>query len=354
MRIKMSEKDSLPPVDWDPHKGHISAFTTRVYQVEWLLVSLAIFYLVVVGSPQMGGMSIVLGTAGYFLFSLLASRLKYFDERRRLLLTLHTLAMVGFITWFLHGIDGVQGPMGSLYLLAVVTSALTLGSTATLLLVGLIAACYLFLFQSAGGDLLSAEGLVLAGSNLMVFLITGYLTAVLVDAIHVSNRMLLKLATRDALTNMFNRRAFFDLVTPIHADALRYRCPFSVVIIDMDDLKVINDREGHSSGDSALRAVASCLEDCKRANDLVARLGGDEFGMFLPNTDEQGAVAMLECLLERAEDELPRISVGVATYPQHGESLETLMEHADHAMYSSKAAGGHRVFLSGAPRQVAN
>ncbi|MGB8714135.1 MAG: GGDEF domain-containing protein [Onishia taeanensis] len=350
----MSQKDPLPPLVWDPRKVQISGFTTGVYQIEWLLVSLVIFHLVVVGSPQMGGMSILVGTTGYFLFSLLATRLKYFDERRRWLLTLHTLVMVGFITWFLHGTSGVQGPMGSLYLLAVVTSALTLGATATLLLVGLIAACYLLLFQLGGGDLLSAEGLIVAGSNLVVFLITGYLTAVLVDAIHLSNRMLLNMATRDSLTDMLNRRAFFELVTPFHADGVRYRRPFSVVIIDMDDLKAINDRDGHAVGDRALLAVASCLEDCKRDSDLVARLGGDEFGMFLPNTDEEGAIVMLERLLERAEDELPRISVGVASYPQHGKKLATLMEHADHAMYSSKAAGGHRVSLSSEPQQLAS
>lgn len=350
----MAQQEPLPPLVWDPRRVQISGFTTGVYQIEWLLVSLVISYLVVVGAPQAGGLAIVIGTIAYFLFSLLASRLKYFDERRRWLLTLHTLVMIGFITWFLHGTHGVQGPMGSLYLLAVVTSALTLGTLATLLLVGLIAACYLLLFQLGGGDLLSAEGLMVAGANLVVFLITGYLTAALVDAVHLSNRMLLRMATRDPLTDMLNRRAFLELVNPFHADGLRHRRPFSVVIIDMDDLKGINDRDGHAAGDRALLSVARCLNDCKRDSDLVARLGGDEFGLFLPNTDEKGAVAMLERLLERAVDELPRISVGVASYPQHGEALESLMEHADRAMYSSKADGGHRVSLSIVPQQAAS
>lgn len=350
----MSKQDPLPPLLWDQGRVQISGFTAGVYQIEWLLVSLVIFYLVVVGAPQAGGFAIVTGTIVYFFFSLLASQLKYFDERRRWLLTFHTLVMIGFITWFLYGTNGVQGPMGSLYLLPVVTSALTLGTLATLLLVGLVAACYLLLFQLGGGDILSAQGLALSTANLVVFLITGYLTAALVDAIHLSNRMLLRMATRDPLTEMLNRRAFFDVVTSMHADGLCYRHPFSVVIIDMDNLKAINDCNGHAEGDRALLSVTKCLNDCKREDDLVARLGGDEFGMFLPNTDHEGAMTLIERLLERAENELPRISVGVASFPLHGETLDTLLEHADQAMYSSKAAGGHRVSLCSVSAKVAS
>ncbi|PXX99967.1 hypothetical protein CR157_04190 [Halomonas sp. LBP4] len=343
----MPHQGPFPPLVWDSRRVQIQGFTTGLHQVEWLLVSLVALYLVIIGTPDEGGWGLVVATSAYFGFSLVASRLSFFGERQRWLLAMHTWVMIGFITWFLYRTEGVTGPMMSLYLLAVVTSALTLGVLATLLEVVAIAACTLLLFHLAGGSVMTPANLTLFGTNIIAFLIVGYLTSALVNAIHVSNRMLLDMASLDSLTGLFNRRAFDDLVKPIHALAQRSRRPYSVVVIDIDELKVINDSLGHGAGDQAILALARQLQDCKRSSDLLARYGGDEFVMLLPDTDADGARIMMQRLVATDKGDEPRISIGVASYPEHGDRFERLLEYADSAMYHSKSSGGNRVSVRG-------
>lgn len=341
----MSDQDPLPPLVWDSQRVQIQGFTTGLHQIEWLLVMLVTLYVVVMGIPEEGGWGLLLATIAYFAFSLTASRLRFFDDRQRWLLAIHTWIMIGFITWFLYSTEGVTGPLASLYLLAVVTSALTLGVLATLLEVAAIAACYLLLFQLGGARLMTPAHLALVSTNLVVFLVVGYLTAALVNAIQVSNRMLLMMASQDPLTGLFNRRAFTDLAKPIHAMAERSQRPYSVIVIDMDGLKAINDSQGHEAGDRAILDLAQRLKGCARGSDLVARHGGDEFVMLLPDTDTDGARQLMQRLLASVASHELQFSIGVASYPEHGQRLEYLLAHADRAMYESKASGGHRVSL---------
>lgn len=341
----MSDLDPLPPLEWDPQGVQIQGFSAGLYQIEWLLVSVVLFYLVVMGFPAGDGLEVLSATIGYFLFSLVASRLRFFVERQRWLLALHTWAMIGFITWFLYSTDGVTGPLSSLYLLAVVTSALTLGVLVTMLEVAAIAACQLLLIHLLGTDLLATANLAPIATSIIALLIVGYLTASLVHAIHVSNRTLLKMASRDSLTGLFNRRAFDDLVKPIHEMARRSGRPYCVIAIDVDGLKRINDTGGHSAGDRAIMGLAHRLQACKRGSDIVARYGGDEFVMLLPETDAVGGKKMMERLISITKDDQQSISVGLAAFPEHGQSLEELLDHADSAMYLSKASGGNRISI---------
>ncbi|MEQ6916443.1 GGDEF domain-containing protein [Halomonas aquatica] len=346
----MKVKDPLPPLSWDARRMQIQGFMTGLHQIEWLLVTLITLYLVLIGAPDDHTLELLVATAAYFGFSLLASRLRFFDERQRWLLALHTWVMIGFITWFLHSTEGVSGPLTSLYLLAVVTSALTLGVLATMLEVVAIGACIVLLLQLGDERLMETANLTLLSINLIAYLIIGYLTAALVDGITVSNRMLLEMASQDPLTGLCNRRAFNDLVKPVDAMARRSRRPYSVVVIDMDGLKAINDTQGHVEGDRAIKLLADELKAHTRSSDLLARHGGDEFLIMLPDTDAGGATRMLHRLLADPDHEIPAISIGVACYPEHGESFDALFEQADQAMYVSKSLGGRRVHVAGAPR----
>ncbi|CAM3342265.1 GGDEF domain-containing protein [Halomonas lysinitropha] len=341
----MSDQDPLPPLEWDPQGVQIQGFSAGLYQIEWLLVTVVILYLVIIGLPDEGALGVLAATFGYFIFSLLASRLRFFGERQRWLLALHTWAMIGFITWFLYSTDGVTGPLASLYLLAVVTSALTLGVVVTMLEVAAIAACQLLLLHLLGTELLTTANLAPVGTSIIALLIVGYLTASLVHAIHVSNRTLLKMASRDSLTGLYNRRAFDDLARPIHEMARRSGRPYCLITMDMDGLKRINDTDGHGAGDQAILGLTEWLQACKRSSDVLARYGGDEFVMLLPETNASGGKHMMERLIDAVKDDKLSISVGIASYPEQGGSLEELFGHADSAMYVSKASGGNRVSI---------
>jgi diguanylate cyclase (GGDEF)-like protein/PAS domain S-box-containing protein len=161
-------------------------------------------------------------------------------------------------------------------------------------------------------------------------------------------------AIRDPLTNVYNRRFLADFLDREVARAERERLPLSVVIMDVDNFKQFNDTHGHKCGDVVLQEIAQFLVDHTRRGDVVCRYGGEEFVILMPGTSQEVA-------LERAEmwrqdfSETPveyegtkffaTFSAGVATFPQHGATDESLLQAADRALYRSKNAGRNKVTM---------
>jgi diguanylate cyclase (GGDEF)-like protein len=146
-------------------------------------------------------------------------------------------------------------------------------------------------------------------------------------------------AKTDGLTGLENRAAWDELLAYEDARRARYDETVSIVSADLDDLKGINDRDGHAAGDRAIRAAGELLRGSSRAVDRVARVGGDEFLVLLPETDELGMEMYVERLRQRAGI---AISLGGAT-SHPGECLVETVRRADAAMYADKAARGvHR------------
>ncbi|MBS0363084.1 MAG: diguanylate cyclase [Proteobacteria bacterium] len=152
------------------------------------------------------------------------------------------------------------------------------------------------------------------------------------------------LADRDALTPLLNRRAFVRELGRIKTFAQRYGSPASLVYIDLDDLKGVNDRLGHAAGDAALKAVAERLLGQVRESDIVGRMGGDEFAVILVQADQQTAEAKAASLARAIEAEPLKfgewsaplhISWGVREITAEAEP-ETLVHDADQAMFARK------------------
>lgn len=156
------------------------------------------------------------------------------------------------------------------------------------------------------------------------------------------------MAAVDELTRVYNRRHFFDQLDRELAAARRYSVPVSVLILDLDGLKQLNDSFGHEAGDEALRTLAQRLMRYSRASDIVARLGGDEFAVILSRTDSEGAAQIARRLQESVEDEVPvagrhrrlriAVSFGFASFPEDAEDAGQLIRQADGRMYAAKAA----------------
>jgi diguanylate cyclase (GGDEF)-like protein len=149
-----------------------------------------------------------------------------------------------------------------------------------------------------------------------------------------------ELAVTDPLTGLANHR---QLIHALEAEILRSRRtgqPLAVVLLDLDGLKQINDRHGHLAGSLAIRRVAEALLGSCRATDTAARFGGDEFALVLPETGEAPAWHVARGVADRlatdAEKPNLSISVGVAVYPGHGETVEALLNAADVALYETK------------------
>ena len=151
------------------------------------------------------------------------------------------------------------------------------------------------------------------------------------------------MAYRDPLTGLWNRRYFDERFAEELGRANRapVRC-FTVMAIDINELKRINDRDGHRAGDRAIAWAAGFLRQTFRAHDIVCRTGGDEFYVLFPDIDRAAARAIVrrlkECLAQarRENPAGPGLSVGTATFPGEARTPELLMEIADHAMYTDK------------------
>ncbi len=164
-----------------------------------------------------------------------------------------------------------------------------------------------------------------------------------------------RLATIDSLTALRNRRAFVELCRVEIARSRRYELPLSMILLDVDHFKAINDGHGHMAGDQVLSGLGALLTRSLRTSDMAARWGGEEFVVALTNTDREGAEVLSE-RLRAAIAELPihfegktigiSASLGVAVY-RPGEELEVLVDRADHAMYEAKVAGRNRVVVAG-------
>jgi diguanylate cyclase (GGDEF)-like protein len=161
------------------------------------------------------------------------------------------------------------------------------------------------------------------------------------------------LAMRDGLTSLLNRRAIEEYAESEFNITERKKHPLSIIMLDIDHFKKVNDRFGHKAGDYALQQVAKILKEDLRSYDRVGRWGGEEFMLILPDTDLDDAVVVAERIrvkigemkitLESGETFSIHISLGVACVSVHGSSLSKLIDSADHAMYQAKQAGRNRV-----------
>ncbi|PZO07313.1 MAG: GGDEF domain-containing protein [Lysobacteraceae bacterium] len=165
-----------------------------------------------------------------------------------------------------------------------------------------------------------------------------------------------QLATHDALTELYNRRHFIELVDKEIARAHRHGRPLVMCIIDVDLFKPVNDSFGHVAGDGVLRQLASVVRGFVRGEDIAARIGGEEFAVLLPESDLASARVFAERLREAVaasefvlggEPRQVTISVGIAGLDPSRAERGALMQAADAALYRAKEAGRNRVWVQG-------
>jgi diguanylate cyclase (GGDEF)-like protein len=169
-----------------------------------------------------------------------------------------------------------------------------------------------------------------------------------------------KIATHDNLTGLPNRHSFYEQLQHSLKIAEQNNTTFAVVFIDLDGFKPINDVLGHAAGDEVLRSVAYRLKQCVRHGDMVTRIGGDEFVIILSAIDAIALLSVVRKIIDiiAAPHKVAGTtvtltsSVGVATYPASGRTVDELVAHADAAMYRSKRAGRNCFCLDGETQTV--
>jgi diguanylate cyclase (GGDEF)-like protein len=171
---------------------------------------------------------------------------------------------------------------------------------------------------------------------------------------------LTKLASVDPLTGVYNRRQFEKLARAELARSQRYMRPLSLLMLDVDHFKSLNDRFGHEMGDWVLKTIATVITSAKRDSDLIARVGGEEFAFLLPETTKEAAQVLAERLCDLVRTCAPMVegeklnltvSIGVADASIRTAGIETLFRSADQALYDAKRTGRNRVAVASTPAE---
>jgi diguanylate cyclase (GGDEF)-like protein len=179
------------------------------------------------------------------------------------------------------------------------------------------------------------------------------ITALITRHLNKQNAQLVHQALHDALTDLPNRTLLYDRIEQALHRAHREGKPLALFLMDLDRFKEVNDTLGHHFGDYVLQQIGKRISAVLRETDTVARLGGDEFALLLPDAELQDAMNCVAKLISALDVAIPingmsltvKSSIGIALYPQHGTDAQTLLQHADVAMYQAKRSGtGYSIY----------
>ena len=344
-----SPRVTVPSVEQEELRG----ISRTVAEIEWLLLILVLVYLVF--GRAIPDIEPALSMAMFFYAAFVMSfrYANFYKRETRWKIAAETLAMIVFITWVLWFTGGTASPLVNAYLLVVIASALTLGKPVTLAQVALIGACTLFLdWQVGGKDMARLAFWGGYAAQLAPVVLVAYITTMFSADIRYGLSRAKLLSETDELTGIFNMRGFVATANRLFAQAQRYERPASFLMVDADHLKQVNDQHGHEAGNRLLKHVVKALQAQLRFTDVPARYGGDEFVVMLPDTPARGALEVAE-RIRRAIEEAPfsadtgrvlcTVSIGVATYPEDGRTMDALLARADRALYLAKEGGRNRV-----------
>ena len=346
-----------PSIGLAIEQDEIKGFSRTITEIEWLLLILVLIYLVAGGPTGESRAAIAMALCFFGAFILSLHYVSFYRQESLVKLAIETWVMIIFITWVVHYAGRISSPLLNLYLLPIIASALILGKLMTFIEMVGIAVCFMFLhYDQHTRNLLSLPfwGELLA--LLAPVILVAYITTMLSADIRFAVDKIKRVSDTDELTGLYNMRAFTMVLSRNFKQAMRYSHKLSIVMLDCDNLKQVNDTHGHESGNRLLQHVARTIRSELRGSDVLARYGGDEFIALLPETDAGGAREMGERIRRSIEmsrldvhgtDVISTVSIGIASFPEDGGSLELIMEKADKAMYYAKERGRNRVVMAG-------
>ena len=248
---------------------------------------------------------------------------------------------------------GVESPFFFTFPLIVAGAALVVSSPVTVGLTVVAALGYLTgVLVGSTPDSVGPMAQAIIGVNLTALILLAYVAMVIAREQRRTRDAAIRLSTIDPLTGLFNRTFFFAAIEREITRSARSGRGFCLLMMDLDELKAVNDRFGHFHGDRVLHGVGEVIASGVRKLDTAARYGGDEFVVLLPETDPTGAFVLAEKIRLGVRgmqlgmppgSPQPSLSVGVVSFPDDGRTVDELMISADGAMYASKRAGKDRV-----------
>ena len=214
-----------------------------------------------------------------------------------------------------------------------------------------------------GGGFFASESVMSLLAYYFMFAFTYFVSGYLSKNLHRNEELLQELLQQtqelsitDGLTGLYNQMHFFELLERETKNSQRHDLSYSLIIFDVDHFKNFNDRNGHLRGSETLKDIAAIMKKKFRSTDLLAKYGGDEFVIILPQTDKVGAYLAAERLRESVEKQpfpgaetQPQkkitLSIGLASYPEHGLNEEEILNRADKSLYFAKESGRNRTVI---------
>lgn len=330
----------------EPRPTEHTGIRKSLMRVDWLVL-LAVALYTMVPHAQPTSPRLMYATIALFTIFVVAMRWRGFPvlgtgER----IALSAAAMVAFITVTAIQTGGTESPLINLYLLPIVVAAMTLGARgATIVFAGVVLA-YLSVVVGDRPLPKTPELLARLFGELGPYALVAYLTQMLASSVVTARRRIEEMAERDGLTGMLNLRAFRALLHREHELRSRSaRGSYGILVVDMDQLKRLNDTHGHQVGNRAITTVAAAIQRAIRTSDIAARYGGDEFVLFLPEATPEVAETVAQRVrnnvyksLFPVGERLQRmtVSVGAASYPRDGKLHEDIIGAADLRMQRDK------------------
>jgi diguanylate cyclase (GGDEF)-like protein len=327
-------------------QAQLRGFARSFSEVEWLLLILVMLYLFVSRPDAAREVGIVLVLIAFAAFIVVFRFSSILAERTALKIGVEILGMIAFLTAILALLGGDRAALTNLYLLPIITAALALGQRATAFVLILVTACYLLLAMlEQGYGVLGAALAPEVASVLGPFVLVAFLTILLAENIQTAKTRIRALADHDELTELYNVRAFNRLAEGHAEFARRAGTGFSLLLVDIRQLKSINDNYGHEAGNKAIRLVADALLRLTRASDLVARHGGDEFAVLLGDANRTIAADVAQRIRNmvfattlEVDSRIVRVkvAVGAGTAPADGNTLQQVMAAAEQELELDK------------------
>ena len=309
-------------------------------RVDWLVLLAVALYALMLREPQESSRLLYATIAAYTLF-VIAVRWRGFPMRDTgARIAFGAAGMVVFITVVATQTGGAESTMVNLYLLPIVVVAMTLGRRGALVIFGAVLLAFLSLVVGEGALPPAGELLTRLFGQLGPWALVAYVTQALAGTILTARRRIAEMAERDGLTGLFNLRTFQSLLTREHGLRARGgRGGYAILLVDMDDLKALNDEHGHQAGNRAIATVASAIQRAIRNTDMAARFGGDEFVVFLPEATPEVAENVAQRIRNHVQKSLfpvgerlqrTSVSVGTSSYPRDGAHEDDIVAAAVH------------------------
>jgi diguanylate cyclase (GGDEF)-like protein len=309
-------------------------------RVDWLVLLAVAMYALVLREPQESSRLLYATIAAYTLF-VIAVRWRGFPVRDTgARIAFGAAGMVVFITVVATQTGAAESPMVNLYLLPIVVVAMTLGRRGAFVIFGAVLLAFLSLVVGEGALLPAGELLTRLFGQLGPWALVAYVTQALAGTILTARRRIEEMAERDGLTGLFNLRTFKSLLAREHGLRARGgRGGYAILLVDMDNLKALNDEHGHQAGNRAISTVASAIQRAIRNTDMAARFGGDEFVVFLPEATPEVAESVAQRIRNHVQKSLfpvgerlqrTSVSVGSASYPRDGAHEDDIVAAAVH------------------------